>query len=109
MAIPKPETLEWFPLQHRCGCIIDWGIQKGMRRVLNRLFPQLAPEPCPIHMEGTIAPLPLGPVEVRVRVPEKLWYRLAGPEKRAEGKHNHDRAIHGSTGSPGSKRPERTY
>ena len=72
LRIPKPEHLQWYPLQHRCGCVIDWGIEASKTAVIQKLFPQIAPELCPVHTEGTITPQPLVAGEIRVRAPELL-------------------------------------
>jgi hypothetical protein len=96
-------------LKHRCDCVIDWGLEPSKTYVLYKLFPQLAPEPCPVHTEGTITPQPLVLGKIRVRVAELLWYWLATPDKYANARANYDRAIRGNISNPRSSRPRRAY
>jgi hypothetical protein len=93
-----PSTLDWFPFQHSCGCVLDWGVPAGKRRVFDQFFPNVAPHSCPVHsLEKGHSAIPLKPNELRMLVPGILWYRLADAEKHAYGKDNRNRALRGST------------
>jgi hypothetical protein len=105
-----PTSLDWFPFQHTCGCVLDWGVPIGKRRLFDQFFPNVAPHPCPVHsLEKGHSSIPLATNELRTLVPGILWYRLADAPKHAYGKDNRKRALRGSTVEGRRfRRPERT-
>jgi hypothetical protein len=89
-----PSSLDWLPLRHACGCILEWGVPLGQRRVFDQLLPRAAVELCPLNSKDKRVPHEeLGAKEIHNLVPGMLWYRLAPAARHADGRINRRLAL----------------
>jgi hypothetical protein len=85
----------WLPLEHSCGCVIDWGCDDRLADQLAEDFlPAAAPVPCPMHGAATVrvAP-PLEQDETRYIEASKVYYRAASRDQRENGRRNRKLAL----------------
>lgn len=91
----EERVLFWLPLEHSCGCIIDWGCDVDRKEELVHVFfPAIAPFPCPMHgsASGKNSP-PLEPDEVRYQVAHNFFYRMASEDQHENGRRNRSMAL----------------
>jgi len=83
----------WLPLEHPCGCVIDWGVDSSIAdQLASGFLPAAAPYPCPMHGSTTgVKEPPLAANEERYLVASGVWYRAAAEDQRINGERN--RAI----------------
>jgi len=81
-------TLYWLPLEHPCGCVLEWGMDERIAEAhLPAFLASAAPYPCPMHgsMSGHCMPLP-AEGEVRLLLANGVHYRLIPRERQEAGK-----------------------
>jgi hypothetical protein len=101
----QPAVIYWLPLEHSCGCLIDWGYDDRFREELAQRMLVLAAYPCPMHGSATGVPAPsLGKDEERELLwNEGLFYRAAREEHRSNGQRN--RAVSAALMAKGIETP----
>lgn len=90
--IPKPmlpaRMLYWLPLEHPCGCCIDWGVDVKEHASLPAFLRQAAPYPCPWHGSGTAKPSVVASDAIGYVVANCVWFRRAAPQQAGDGQRN---------------------
>lgn len=93
-----PELIDvdkfWLPLEHPCGCKLDWGVDRRKASELPVFLHSAAPYPCPMHgsMTGIREPA-LEAEEIRFIVQNGVYYRLAAPDQWENAARNRAVAI----------------
>jgi hypothetical protein len=91
---PTPNALYWLPLEHTCGCIIDWGCDDRLREQLPRFLASAVHFPCPVHGSASGVPnAPLAPGERRYLAQADIFYRLADSALAADARRNRAAAL----------------
>jgi hypothetical protein len=77
----------FLPLEHECGCCIEWGVDERMKDQLPGFLVAAAPYPCPMHgsASGEHAS-PLVEEEIRFLVANGVHYRLIPKWREEKGK-----------------------
>lgn len=90
----KPSNMFWLPLEHACGCAVDWGADAHRRNELAYFFVAAAPYACPWHgsTSGRPAKEPAIGEEVHF-VAADLWYRKTEPSMSADARRNREIAL----------------
>jgi hypothetical protein len=100
-----PRWRHWMPLEHECGCVVDWGCDANQSEELAASFmPAAAPFPCPWHgsASGQSATAP-AEGEERFLVASGVFYRRATNDLREDGRRNRHIALAISRASSGSR------
>lgn len=81
-----PPNLYFLPMEHRCGCCIDWGIDQDKPHYLEqlRVFISLASMfPCPWHGSVTLMPSTTPHDDnLSYLVGNDMWYKLITERER---------------------------
>jgi hypothetical protein len=92
---PQPASMFWLPMEHSCGCVLDWGCDsREQGQLTQRFLPVAAGYPCPLHgsASGSAAPS-LRPGEVRFIEASGVYYREAAEDQRENGQRNRRIAL----------------